>query len=91
MAIVLSEKKNKQTFLIILLLFAVVLAGFIFWQEFIDKEVSFLTPEEPTVLTTKEIKIDLHFFQKEKIKQFELFSEIEPLEEWERKENPFLP
>ena len=100
MAIVFTKQKKSQRTLIIFSALAILISAFVLWQVFLRKEA----PNIPTeVVPTVVKRIDINFAILERIKGFQSFSEIKPLEETTPtdgegvkevkigRENPFLP
>jgi len=88
MAIVFTKQKRSQKILIIASVLAIIVSIIIFWQGFLKKESPYV-PEEVFFLPPKEISIN--FEALERVKEFQLFIEIEPFKEEIGRENPFLP
>ncbi len=88
MAIIFNKQKKKQNILIIVFLVTIAVTLFILWQGMF-KEETFFFPEESSAPPLKNIEINFGIF--EKVKNFQPFAEIQPLEEESGRENPFLP
>ncbi len=99
MAIVFTKQKRSQRILIIASVLVIIIFVIILWQVFLKKESPYI-PEEVFFLPPK--KISINFEALEKVKEFQLFTEIEPFKEVPPtedkpagvkigRENPFLP
>lgn len=104
MAIVFVQQNKKQKVLIFILIAALLVTGVVVWQGFSGEQKTgqevFL--EENTALSQDDININFEIFKNPLLKDFQEFSEIEPLNESTTtvggvapekrgRENPFLP
>ncbi|MDP3093940.1 MAG: hypothetical protein Q8N16_04300 [bacterium] len=88
MAIVFSENRKKQRYLILIFVVVALLTAGIFWFGVLRKP----SPELPAFsLPAKGVNIDFSVFKKPILKDLELFEEIPNFEGESYRENPFSP
>ena len=99
MAIVFTKQNKKQKTLIFILVASLVLTAVILWYGAYGnkKSASEIYIEENTEAAQEEIKIDFSVLENPLLKEFQSFSEIQPLEGSTStpgsagRGNPFLP
>lgn len=99
MAIVFVKQNKKQKTLIFILIASLIITVAVLWFGFFreEKSASELYIEENTEAAQEEIKIDFSVLENPLLKEFQSFSEIQPLEGSTStpgsagRENPFLP
>lgn len=102
MAIIFLKQKRSQQIFILVLVFVVILTGFIIWQGFGPGSKNSVSLPVKTVVAEKTIKIDFSVLDGKLLKEVQPFPEILPMESSAStatdtvsavlgRENPFLP
>lgn len=88
MAIIPTEKKKRQKYLIFILGIVVVLVAFVVWYNFFAGPATL--PPEITPVKPREIKINFEVLENPILEALQPFEEIPPFEEEVGRENPFI-
>ena len=82
------EKKSKSYLSFFLIIFLILIVSYFSWKYFFGKE-----EELPPDIAKKysEIKINFDVLKNPKLKDLDLYEEIQPLKDGIGRENPYLP